>query len=179
MRVSFLRESGRRYAVAIEREHRPALRSRVAPGYDDALPHDLGHFLVEEWCGIRLGVFGQLASGGAGIFRPAPADDTTRHRRTARRLAEVGRPDVERSERLTQLVVTAWLREGPVDLDALAGAGVRDPAGLLRRLDELSARWRATAPGEALVLDWPRHLVFDSAGSPAGRRQSRERHRAR
>jgi hypothetical protein len=40
-----------------------------APGYDDLMPHDLQHFIVERTLGIRNGIFGQLAHGGsAGTF---------------------------------------------------------------------------------------------------------------
>ena len=110
MRVTFTRTGTRQYAVAIEREHGPRLVPRSAPGYDDLMPHDLAHYLVEETFGIRLGVFGQLAAGGAGVFTPASADRTVRVRRSEHRIAAAGRPDMGRSERLVYLCVSQWQR---------------------------------------------------------------------
>ena len=78
MRVTFTKLDATRYEVGIEREHGPALLPRPGPGQDPRMPHDLEHFLVEEHFGIELGVFGQLAAGGSGIFFPAPEDNSAR-----------------------------------------------------------------------------------------------------
>ena len=72
MRVTFTKVDTKRYAIAIVREHGPALVPRFAPGYDDLMPHDLAHYVVEEFFGIELGVWGQLAAGGGGIFTRLP-----------------------------------------------------------------------------------------------------------
>jgi hypothetical protein len=165
MRVTFTKSGGRRYAVAFDREHGPPLVPRHAPGYDDLMPHDLAHFVVEEELGIRLGVFGQLAAGGSGVFRPAPEDDTTRVRRTARRIAAIGRDDMLRSEHLSWVCEAAW-RGSAADVDA-------DVARVVRRLDELSARWVALGVGGSLVLEWPERLTVDVGRSPQGRKVSR------
>jgi len=53
MRVTFTKVEAKRYAIAIEREHGPPLAPRFAPGFDDLMPHDLAHYLVEDhtgWC---------------------------------------------------------------------------------------------------------------------------------
>ena len=84
MRVVFTKVDAKRYSIAIEREHGPALVPRPAPGYDDLMPHDLAHYVVEEFFGIELGVSRQLAAGGRhlhpgsrGRLLAVPAPGTT------------------------------------------------------------------------------------------------------
>jgi hypothetical protein len=176
VQVTFTKVDEKRYLIEIEREHGPALEPRFGPGHDDLMPHDLAHYLVEEHFGIELGVWGQLAAGGGGIFRPAPSDDTGRFHRTARRIAAVGRADMASSEQLTGLVVALWEREigrrkhrwrqypGEVDADLLRSA--------IERLDEIAHRWEALQYGRSMTLVWPRRLAFDAAKSRRGRRRS-------
>jgi len=183
MEVTFTKVDGKRYAVAIDREHGPALVPRFAPGYDDLMPHDLAQFLVEEQFRIELGVFGQLAAGGGGIFAPAPADNNSRFQRSARRLATIGRDDMARSERLVVVAVAEWERgigrrkhqpHVPIDdvLDDLEPAQLR---ACIARLDHVSGQWKALQFGGSLTFEWPRQLTFDAAGSQRGRRRSRQR----
>ncbi len=70
MNVTFARTGERRYGVWVEG---PVVSSHMNPaaGYDDRLPHDMAHFVVENDLCIMGGVFGQLASGGhAHSFQP-------------------------------------------------------------------------------------------------------------
>jgi len=164
--------------VAIEREHGPRLVPRAAPGYDDLMPHDLAHYLVEEAFGIPLGVFGQLAAGGAGVFTPAAADRTARVRRSERRIAVAGRSDMGRSERLVHLCVSEWKRRSGLlaALPAGVDAGPVTAPELDRavaRLEQVSRRWRVLPVGGSLTLEWPRELAFDPAGSSLGRVRTR------
>lgn len=174
MQVSFTRVDGARYRVTIEREHGAPLQPRNAPGYDELMPHDLAHFVVEEQLGIRLGVFGQLAAGGGGLFTPAPGDRGGRDRRSAKRFAAAGRDDMRRSEAAVGQCTAEWLRRtgrrghGPV-----ADEHTVRPAELervVRRLDAVSRRWRALPPGGSLTLTWPRSATVDPGGSRVGRR---------
>jgi hypothetical protein len=177
MRVTFTKVDARRYSVTIERERGPALVPSRGPGNDDLMPHDLAHFLVEEHFGIELGVWGQLAAGGGGIFWPEPEHNTMRYRRTAQRISAVGRADMARSEQLTAITVTAWERsigrvkhqvrpfEVDVDGDALRGA--------VERMGEFAERWRALPYGGSLTVTWPRELTFDPTTSRRGRRPTR------
>jgi hypothetical protein len=178
MRVTFTKLDAKRYQVSVEREHGPALVPRPGPGQDTRMPHDIEHFLVEEHFGIRLGVFGQLAAGGSGIFFPAPRDNTTRHKQRAQRLAALGRADMARSEELTRLVGEAWERStrgiarsrGPV----VRTVSEDELVAVVRRMDEVSRAWVALPSGGSLSLSWPRHLVVDLAGTTRGRRASRD-----
>ena len=180
MRVTFSKLPGRRYRVGIEREHGPRLEPRNGPGYDERLPHDLAHYVVEEQLGIRLGVFGQLAAGGAGLFAPAPADRRGRDRRAAHRFATAGRDDMRRSEATVGLCVAEWRRRtGIGDGGPIAEVDIQlnpaDVERVVRRMEELSQAWRALDTGESLTLQWPRTTVVDPAGSRSGRRTERAR----
>jgi hypothetical protein len=180
MRVTFTKDSGRRYLVAIEREHGPPLEPRHAPGYDEHMPHDLAHYIVEEQLGIRLGVFGQLAAGGAGLFAPAPADRRGGDRRAGRRFAVAGRDDMRRSEAAVGRCVAEWRRRtgldsgGPI-ADVDIGLTPSDVERVVRRLAEVSGAWRALAPGASLTHHWPRAATIDPAGSRRGRRVNESR----
>lgn len=174
MRVAFTKVDATRCSIAIEREHGPALVPRPAPGYDDLMPHDLAHYIVEEYFDIGLGVGGQLAAGGCGIFAPAPEDNTLKYQRRGQRIAAIGRLDMARSEQLVVIIVSAWersidrikhqTREFPIDLDpdALHGA--------VRRTDEVARRWKALQHGASLTFTWPSHLTFEASKSRLGRR---------
>jgi hypothetical protein len=167
VKVTFTRGDGRRYAVAVERERGPRLVPGGGPGFDDHMPHDIAHYIVEEQLGIRLGVFGQFAEGGGGLFKPAPADSSEAYRRRVRRIASEGREDMRRSEAAVQLCVAAWQRV-PTDVDP----GIVTPVELekvVRRIDEVSARWRALPPGGSLTFDW----VSGSRSAPSRHRAPR------
>lgn len=177
MQVTFTKVDGKRYTVTIDREAGPRLVPRYAPGYDDLMPHDLAHYLVEEQYEISLGVWGQLAAGGGGIFSPAPEDNTLAVKRRAQRIASVGRKDMRRSEALVGLTVQAWEREiGRVKHEVL-GATVEVDAQTRRkavaRMTEVARQWGALPHGQSLVFDWPQGLTFDPASSQRGRRRSR------
>ncbi len=177
MQVTFTKVDGKRYRVAIEREHGPALVPRFAPGYDELMPHDVAHYLVEESYEIELGVWGQLAAGGGGIFTPAPEDNTLRNQRRAQRIGAVGRADMARSEQLVVLTVRTWERSiGRVKQHTLPAPLEVDPADLaaaVRRMTEVAEQWRALPSGGSLMFTWPRRLTFDAATSPRGRRSPR------
>jgi hypothetical protein len=174
MKVTFTKVPDKRYTVAIEREHGPALVPRPGPGYDDLMPHDLAHFLVEEYFEIMLGVWGQLAAGGGGIFTPAPHDNTLNYKRRGHRIGAIGRDDMARSEQLVVVIVSAWersidrvkhqTREFPIDIDAdtLQGA--------VHRMDEVARRWQALQHGSSMTFRWPSHLTFEASKARRGRR---------
>jgi len=119
MKIEFRKTSARTYAIKILRDGAAPLEMDPAPGYDDAMPHDLLHLVVEVELGLHLGVFGQVAAGGtAQTFHER--DRTGRRRREASRerrklarrgdkLAKAGRDEAALSERATFLCLNAWL----------------------------------------------------------------------
>jgi len=177
MQVTFTKVDAKRYSITIERENGPALVPRFGPGYDDLMPHDLAHYLVEEFFEIELGVWGQLAAGGGGIFAPAPEDNSLQYQRRSRRIGAVGRAEMARSEQLVLITVVTWERSIgriknqvrpfalEVDADVLRGA--------VARMDEVAGRWKALQYGGSLTFIWPKRLTFDAAKSQRGRRTTK------
>jgi hypothetical protein len=167
MEVSFVRTGERRYRVDVTRELAAALVLEPAPGYHDHLPHDMVHFTVECHWGLEDGVYGQLAAGGTGLFRPAEQPGKRRslqrdRKRSGRRDAHTGR-DIGRSEQLAQAALIAWTmrhsgRPAPEHVRATLAAAAVDEnelAACVDRLDPLAERWRSLSVGGSLTLTWP------------------------
>jgi hypothetical protein len=119
MVVVFRRIRERGYAVEARRSTFPNLEMNPAPGYDQLLPHDLMHMVVEAELGLRRAIFGQLAAGGdAGTFHPVFNDKET-PREMARlrkgvkergeKLLREGREECAQSERATYICWQHWL----------------------------------------------------------------------
>lgn len=167
MEVTFTKLPGRRYRMAVVREHGPELAPRQGPGYDDYLPHDAVHFLVEAEAGLSGGAFGRIAAGRNNIFWAA---DPVVRKRQARR--EAKRPpsraehaDMARSETLASLCEPLWkLRVGqrsdlPEWWSSRASGVSESPLveRILVRLDEFATRWHALPVGGSVTLSWPAH----------------------
>jgi hypothetical protein len=177
MRVTFVKKE-RHYGVYVSRDRASDLFIGSAPGYDDWLPHDLLHFVAEAELGLDGGVFGDVAAGGnAKIFQPVDKTLVAKMWRR-KRMRRYVLPEGKRSERLADLLATAWRAHrggSPLPADwseRLAAGGVEDAAvqALVPRLDELAATWRELPPGGELTLPWPR---------PEGRRRHPPRDRRR
>src|SRR3954452_3005101 len=80
--VNFKRTGERRYAVITEVPGHGVRRMDPAPGYDDQIPHDLVHYVVEAELKLVGGLFGRTASGGGSFI--AVAEDVRDHRRWQR-----------------------------------------------------------------------------------------------
>lgn len=119
MVVVFRRAGERRYAVEVRRPAFPDLEMNPAPGYDQLIPHDLMHMVVEAQLNLSRAVFGQLAAGGdAGTFHPVFSENETpremaRVRKSvkerSKKLMRDGRDDCARSERATYICWQHWL----------------------------------------------------------------------
>lgn len=119
MVVVFRRVRERRYAVEARRSVFPDLEMNPAPGYDQLIPHDLMHMVVEAQLGLNRAVFGQLAAGGdAGTFHPLFTQHETsseisrvrnRVKDRGRKLLAEGRDDCARSERATYICWQHWM----------------------------------------------------------------------
>ena len=165
MDVTFTKMSGRRYRMTVVREHGPELAPRQGPGYDDHLPHDAVHFLVEAEAGLSGGAFGRIATGRSNIFW---AVDPVARKRQARR--EKKRPpskaehaDMARSEALAYLCNSLWqVRAGqrselPDGLSSMEPGICESPLveRILVRLDAFALRWHALPVGGSVTLSWP------------------------
>jgi hypothetical protein len=184
--VTFTKAAGRRYTMAVARERGPQLAPRQGPGYDDYLPHDAVHFLVEAEAGLSGAVFGQIAAGRSNIFWPA---DPAVQRRQARREAKgapsaAERADMARSEELASVCPPLWeLRAG--HRRTLPPWFSRVPAGMLEsplterilgRLDEFAACWQGLSAGGSITLRWP-HGQAGRRREAGGRAHGRDRRR--
>ncbi|GAA0590668.1 MULTISPECIES: hypothetical protein [Actinomadura] len=169
MKVSFERTGERRYATVVTLPGQAPRRMDPAPAYDDEIPHDLVHYLVEAELGLASGVYGRAAAGGGEFLAASDAPgDPRRQARERRRLkkreASLSRTDpgdMARSEHLAGLCDLAWRRR----------AGARTPAWaerrpipaedapivdrVLDRLDETAPLWRDLPIGGALTFTWP------------------------
>jgi len=143
----------------------PQLAPRPGPGYDDHLPHDAVHFLVEAEARLFGGVFGRIAAGQNNIFWPA---DPKAQRRQARREAKrtsstTERADMARSEKLASVCQPLWeLRAGhrrtlPLWFSSVLPGTLESPLTerILGRLDEFAACWQALPAGGSITLSWP------------------------
>ncbi len=120
MLVIFRRTGQRRYGIEIRRPHFETVIMNPAPGYDQLMPHDLLHLVVEAQLGLSHGIFGQVAAGGhSGTLRSyiGPSknarDAARKQRRIDRRgkklLQRVGPNESEQSERATYICWYEWL----------------------------------------------------------------------
>lgn len=169
MRVTFRKTHQRGYAVDISRMRAEDLTMNPAPGYDDLLPHDLVHLLVELHWELRDGIYGAVAAGGnAGTFRLAdgrPRKESVRaHARAARRAARArGGCDMVRSEHLAGVVHAVWnaRRNGTALPDwyprarSACGATESEIETAVQEAEALSQRWRQVQVGQAMAVDWP------------------------
>ena len=171
MEVVFQRDGARRYLIGLRRhdagDRGADVPPRVGVGSGSVeVPHDLVHLAVEQALGLPLGIYGQLAAGSdlGGFFAPSPPDrKPLQDRRRTQRLRDRGHDDVALSESLAACVG----HDGRLHRERLAT--LLRPAqveAVQARLEELLAAWRATPPGEQLVVTWE---VRPSASGGAGR----------
>jgi hypothetical protein len=90
-----------------------------APGFDDLMPHDMCHFIVEQILNIENAIFAQLAGNGtAGTFRNAPSEsansknDSRQRRKAAKKGKKMVKDNLEdyaKSERATYICWQNWL----------------------------------------------------------------------
>lgn len=175
MRVTFTKESDRRYLVAIDRDRGPRLVPRHGPGNDQYVPHDIAHLVIETELGIALGVFGQLAAGGTGIFSTDGRRPSARRKRSDARLGALGRADMSRSEKLTYLCTSEWERRAGRRAGLPPGADTTlatadEIERVVRSLDRAARRWHALPIGSSIAYEWPQRLTLNSAGTHRGRR---------
>lgn len=158
MKVLFTRTGERRYGVYVERDLASNLQMHPAPGYDDWLPHDMVHFLVEREALLEDGIFGQLAAGGdAHTFVPTDHLRTRRWtRRTESRNRTSGR-DIGRSEELAFAALVNWKARaaGHRRTRQFDPAFMSEVEALMPAVDEAAHAWHALLVGESLTFLWP------------------------
>ena len=124
MLLEFQRTGQRRYGIRVKRPPFPDVEMSPAPGYDELMPHDMMHLVVEARLGLTRSVFGQLADGGdAGTFHLSIDKQTTRELSRARtrlrtrgeKLLREGRDESAQAERATCICWYEWRNRSSVD----------------------------------------------------------------
>ena len=147
MTVRFRRTGVRRYAVVVTLAGEPPRAMDPAPAYDDDIPHDLVHYVVEAELGLTNGVYGRAARGAGTFISSAqrdvsPRERARKQRKQQRRERALGAQDARhaadmaQSERLAALCDVAWRREHGQRPDPARSAPVprTEDAGDIERL---------------------------------------------
>ena len=154
MKVTFTRTSERRYGVWVEGPGVVSSHMSPAAGYDDRLPHDMAHFVVENDLSIMGGVFGQLASGGhAHSFEPDVEQKNSRAKKRGDRVSAESRKDAEMAERVIDIACHAWTNRKYTGAP-VKGVSSEDIARICRKFDEVSAVWSKLPVDGSMTLDW-------------------------
>jgi hypothetical protein len=175
MDVVFTRTGERRYGVTVTAPGLPPRGQNPAPGYDDHIPHDLVHYIVEAELKLAAGLYGRAAEGGGSFLLLGDMPGRRERRRTQRKVRQradhlrrqdhAGSNDMEQSERLAALCDSEWRRRHA------AAKGIERPPWVVppeitdedrqviervvARLDEVAARWSALDVGDSLTFTWP------------------------
>jgi hypothetical protein len=188
MYVAFRRTGTRRYAVIVTLTGQPSRAMDPAPGYDDDIPHDLVHYLVEAELGLTYGVYGSAARGGGTFIATSEREGTARERareqrkqqrreRTLRTHDERHAAEMANSERVALLCDVAWRRkhgQRPDPGRAAPVVGANDAADVARvvaRLDAVALLWRELPVGGELVFEWPQVTPHQQRQPEAGHLQ--------
>lgn len=184
MKVTFTRTGTRRYGVFVAVPGQEVQGMDPAPGYDEDIPHDLVHYVLEAELGLGSGVFGRTAKGGGGFIRQGAVVRDPRERRRQRRKQHrredglrrrdhAGSGDMAVSERFAAICSVAWKRRHGHKGEAAVWLHPEPlPAGdeaaverVLTRLDEVAQYWRALREGESLTFNWPSVTVESEAAT--------------
>lgn len=172
----FRRSAARKYSTVVLREGLPP-QAVGGPGYDDKMPHDLRHFIVERELGLEHGIFGFLAAGGEAsgdpheVGRAASRRRRKAKRRDQRMMRRGALDEGDASEAAALVCWCEWLRRsGDPHAATIAehmASTVAEMAANAKRLygdealarvcacmDELSAKWSRLAIGDSFTEAW-------------------------
>ena len=152
MKVTFTRTRDRGYSVSVEGPGINAAMMDPAPGYDDRLPHDAAHFIVEDELGISGGVFGQLAAGGtANTFFSRDAKRPRSAKKRGAAMAKANRDDASFSEHAVWAAQSRW-QNAQIVPDTKIPA--KDIERIVARFEEFAGRWSSLPVGGSITLEW-------------------------
>lgn len=173
MHVSFKRTGVKRYAVTVTVSGEPERALNPAPGYDDDIPHDLVHYVVEAELGLSNGVYGRAARGAGTFMATSDRDESPRERarwQRKQRRREQGlqrndsrqRAEMASSERLAAICDVAWRRKHGQRPDPLRSEPKCSAEDLplveqvVARLDAIAPLWRSLPSDRELIFEWPK-----------------------
>ena len=152
MKVIFTRTGKRGYRVSVEGPDIADATMDPAPGYDDRLPHDAAHFIVENELGIRGGVFGQLAAGGtANTFFSRESKKPRKEKERGARMAKANRADAVFSEHAVWAAQSRWEKQEIIPDTKIPAL---DLDRIVTRFEEFAAQWSVLPIGGSIVLEW-------------------------
>lgn len=152
MQVIFTRKHERGYSVSVEGPNIDPATMDPAPGYDDRLPHDAAHFIVENEMGIKGGVFGQLAAGGtANTFHSQAARKPRKSKKRGAEMAKANKEDALFSEHAVWAAQSRWEKQDIIPDTKIAPA---DLQRICLKFDEFAEQWSRLPVGGSITLDW-------------------------
>ncbi|HET8937098.1 MAG TPA: hypothetical protein VFN67_26835 [Polyangiales bacterium] len=173
MLVVFKRTGAHRYAVIVSGPGMPTSAADPAPGFDEDIPHDLVHYVVEAELRLTNGVYGRAARGAGTFIAQTESDSSPRARARQQRKqrkrelalrAQGGAAVAEmvESERLAAVCDVAWRRKAGQLPDntrvtpQLEAADTPNVERVVARLEKLAPLWRSLPVGGELAFEWPR-----------------------
>jgi hypothetical protein len=152
MKVTFTRTGERRYRIDVE--GKGVVRSFMEPaaGYDERLPHDLAHFIVEKYLGLQGAVYGRLAAGGH-QFQPLDGKPLTGKKGLDKINADQRR-EADMVERIIDVAQHhAWIGR-PYIGPPVKGLTQANITALCQEFDRGSAIWSKLPVGGSMSLEW-------------------------
>ena len=155
MKVTFTKTGERRYKITVELPGRPTITMDPAAGFDERLPHDAAHFLVEDEFNIAGGVFGQLAMGGtANSFYPTDSKVERKSRKRGVKIAKANKADAQFVEHAIYAVQSRWEQQDIIPDTELSP---KDIQRISSRFEEFAKVWTKIRIGRSITLEWNRN----------------------
>lgn len=151
MKVTFTKTDKRRYCVSVEGTKIDSLSMTPAPGYDDRLPHDVAHFIVENELGILGGVFGQLAAGGTANTFFGDAKNLKKARKRGSEIAKANKKDALFSEHAIYAAQSRWEKHDIIPATKIPQSDIER---LIAKFQEFADRWIKLPIGGSITLEW-------------------------
>jgi hypothetical protein len=119
-----------------------------APGYDDRLPHDAAHLIVENELGIEGGVFRLLAARGTDV---PTARNNRKAVRRGKKTARDNKEDLQFSEHAVYAAQSRWERREHLPDTKIATAEL---ARICERFEEFARKWSELPVGGSVSVEW-------------------------
>ena len=152
MKVTFMRTRSRSYSVSVEGADIDPATMDPAPGYDDRLPHDAAHFIVENELVILGGVFGQIAAGGtANTFFSRESKKPREAKKRGAKMAKANSKDALFSEHAVYAAQSRWEKQDIIPDTEIPSS---DIDRIIRKFEEFSKQWSRLQVGGSVTLEW-------------------------
>lgn len=152
MKVTFTKTHEKGYGVSVEGTGIDKVTMASAPGYDQRLPHDVAHFIVENELGILGGIFGQIAAGGtANTFFSTEAKNKRKARRRGAEMMKANKNDALFSEHAVYAVQSRWEKH---DIIPDTKISQNDLDRIAQKFEEFAAEWTKVEIGGSVTLEW-------------------------